>query len=603
MHALRLTALLLPGCVNLPIPNWDSTLWDRCLRRLKKARPFLLSDKVRVPESLLDPFCFSGTSTHRASIYIMAQVLFDIASAYVRLALRAYFTILFVLLGLVGDRCCLQRTKLSLYNCRPVNITNMTGWLGGARAVSALATFRASPAALLHALMILASVLGLLCDLAVSGLVTTTEVVARCHFNTSGPYTALSTLPFAPISMSLAPEGYTYNLITQAQSTSVRNGGLDGVYKKINGDLSFRAASEDIIARWKCQGLGEDRSFSIDTKPIDIYKSLLRDGLLFNESAADEYNSYTKHGKIITINDLFIWSGSQDSFPTGPWSVRAAVEIPEHSPTKRKMTIYDCYMETQSIEWFMSDIDVQAALSNWAGIVGATLKPNNIFNAPDVLAGQGSVLESNLNSIIMNQGAAINPVNEFINTDPYQGCLAPRAQVSPLVVALFVIATAALLAISIYWAVLTVLISRARTQVPSEYAKAVERDTPNGLLTWMREAIHQIRPDREVRCRGLNGHYFGPVEEGQGVGLQESEGEKGSARSQASDEGGSAEHGQGVGHQDSQGQKIDASRQASDAGNSVEAPQPSDKLGVVEVSEVRQGGVTAPRIVGKHETW
>ena len=465
----------------------------------------------------------------------MAQILFNTASAYVRLALRAYFTVLFVLLGLVGDRCCLQRSKLSLYRCHRINITNMTGWLSGARAAAALATFRGNPAALLQTLMIVASVLGLLCDLAVSGLVTTTEIVARCHFNTSGPYTALSTLPFAPIFMSLAPQGYTYNLITQAQGTSVRNGGLDGVYKKINGDPSFRAASEDIIARWKCQGLGEDRSFSMDATPVAIYESLQRDGLLYNESVGDAYNSYTKDGKI-TTNDLFIWSGSQDSFPTGPWSVRAAVQIPEDPPTKLKMTIYDCHMETHSIEWFMSDIDVQAALSNWAGIVGATLKPHNVFNAPDVLAGQGSVIESNLNSIIMNQGAALDPVNEFVNTDPYQGCLAPRASVSALVVALFALATAALLGLTVYWAVLTFLISRARRQVPAEYAKAVERDTPNGLFMWMREAIHQITPGREITCQGLTRQYFGPVGDGQGVGLQGSDREKSSVSRQASDE-------------------------------------------------------------------
>ena len=536
----------------------------------------------------------------------MAQVLFDISSAYVRLALRAYFTILFVLLGLVGDRCCLQRTKLSLYNRRRVNITYMTGWLSGARAAAALVKFRVSPAALLQTVMILASVLALLCDLAVSGLVTTTEVVTRCHFNTSGPYTALSTLSFGYLSITKNPEGYTYNLITQAQSTSVRNGGLDGVYKKMNGDPSFRAASEDIIASWKCQHLGEDRTFSIHSTIEEIYSNLTRDGLLFEESAGydAEASSYDANS---TTTNLFLWSGSQGQFPSGPWSVRAAVEIPGASTAILNMTIYDCHMETQAIEWILRDINVLAALNQWALIVGGTLRPQFVFNAPDISKNPASILESNLNSIIMNHGAGLSPIpwNEVIGTDPLQGCLAPRAQVSPLVVTLFALSTAALLAASIYWAVLTCLISRARSQVPSEYAKAVERDTPNGLLTWMREAIHQIRPDREVRCRDLNEHYFGPVEQGQGVGLQGSEGEKGSETSQASDEGGSAEHGQGSGLQRSKEGKIDASREAeaNDEVSGVEDPRASEEVGVVEVSEVGQGGVTAPRIGGKHGTW
>jgi hypothetical protein len=59
----------------------------------------------------------------------MAQLPIDLASAHVRLALRAYFTALFLLLGFFGDRCCLQRTKLLLYRRRCVKITQITGWL------------------------------------------------------------------------------------------------------------------------------------------------------------------------------------------------------------------------------------------------------------------------------------------------------------------------------------------------------------------------------------------------------------------------------------------------------------------------------------------
>jgi hypothetical protein len=40
--------------------------------------------------------------------------------------------------------------------------------------------------------MLMASLLGIICDLAVSGLVVTVEVVSRCAFNMTGIYTTLS---------------------------------------------------------------------------------------------------------------------------------------------------------------------------------------------------------------------------------------------------------------------------------------------------------------------------------------------------------------------------------------------------------------------------
>jgi hypothetical protein len=118
----------------------------------------------------------------------MTQLVINLTSAYVRLVLRAYFTVLFLLLSLFGDRCCLQRAKLTLYHYHRVKVTQMTGWLSGTHAVSALAILRVSPAGPLGCLMILVGILGIVCDLAVSGLVVTTSVIARCHFDTTGPY-------------------------------------------------------------------------------------------------------------------------------------------------------------------------------------------------------------------------------------------------------------------------------------------------------------------------------------------------------------------------------------------------------------------------------
>jgi hypothetical protein len=117
--------------------------------------------------------------------------------------------------------------------------------------------------------MLLASLLGVICDLVVSGLVVTVDVVSRCPFNTSGIYTALSDAHF-PNRVGAESAGVLFNLITQGQGVSRTNGGIDGIFRKVNKDPQFRADEEDIVGQWVCKATGEDRTFSAGTSPYSI---------------------------------------------------------------------------------------------------------------------------------------------------------------------------------------------------------------------------------------------------------------------------------------------------------------------------------------------
>jgi hypothetical protein len=451
----------------------------------------------------------------------MAQLLIDLASAHVRLALRAYFTALFLLLSFFGDRCCLQRTKLLLYHRRRVKITQMTGWLSGTHAAFALTILRASPAGLLGAAMIFASVFGIVCDLAVSGLVVTTAVISRCPFNTTGPYTVLTVNPFSNVYTEVPSAGGTYNLITQAQATSQRNGGLDGIYRKVNGDLNFRATSEDIVGSWICDDTGVHRNFAGDLLPQNITTILQDEGLLFNESVVPEFQLNTYSDGTIVTGNLFIWSASQGHTPTAPWSVRAAVQIPNNSSTEKEMKIYACHLNATSIEWLLEWMYVDVALQNWVAAVQGVLYPVNVPNTEDVQTGQGLIIASNLNNIMMNFGRAWGgPSNPFTITDPTQGCLAPRAQVPWAILTLFGIVAAGTIAMGIYWAVLIILVHLARARSPAAYVNTIEDRTPNGLFTWMLQATNLVGVGKQVSCTGLKRWFFGPVPHRQTVGLQ-----------------------------------------------------------------------------------
>jgi hypothetical protein len=260
----------------------------------------------------------------------MAHILIDAPSAHVRIALRAYFTWLLLLLGLIGDRCCAMRVKLRLYRHQLVSIPQMTGWLSGTHAAAALVSLRASPAGWLGPIMLVASILGIVCDLAVSGLVVTTDVVSRCPFNTTGMYTTLSDAHFN-LYVGTDSAGTLFNIITQGQATSRLNGGVDGIFKKVNTDINFRPDSRDIAGRWVYNATGEENSFPADTNVTDIARLMQERGLLFNQSGSlsDELDGQSG------TNALFIWTASQGDYPTKPWQVRAAVDMTSNPQPKR----------------------------------------------------------------------------------------------------------------------------------------------------------------------------------------------------------------------------------------------------------------------------
>jgi hypothetical protein len=440
----------------------------------------------------------------------MAQLLFDSPSNYVRLALRAYFTVLLLLLAFIGDRCCAKRVQLRLYNYRLVNISQATGWLHGWAAASALVSFRASPAGWLGIVMLLASLLGIICDLAVSGLVVTVDVVSRCPFNTTGIYTALSVAHF-PNRIGAESAGVLFNLITQGQDVSRTNGGLDGIFRKVNKDTQFRADEEDIVGQWVCEATGEDRAFSAGTNPNSITHVLQQEGLLFTASNASCWNYYPD----LSTAHLFTWSASQDDYPKQPWTVRAAVDLTSIPEDEKVMKIFACHMEAPDVDWVLNQTMAQTAMANWCREVkGGLYTTSDVAHTTNLQTDPGIVIASNLNSLIMNAGAAWNDtggVSPLIIDDPTQGCLAPRALVSWPVLLLFGIVTTATVAMTFYWMALTVLVHSAGGKCSAQYAATVEKCTPNGLFSWMRQATHEVGRVRETDGAWTREWCFGPI--------------------------------------------------------------------------------------------
>ena len=415
----------------------------------------------------------------------MTQVLINASSAHVRIFLRAYFTVILLLVSFLGDQCCALRVKLRLYHQKPVSIPQMTGWLSGSRTAATLLWLRTSPAGWLGAAMIVASVLGVACDLAVSGLVVTTEVVSRCPFNTTGIYSVLSTEAL-PARVFVYPTGISFNIITQAQTTSQLNGGVDGIFKKVNTDSNFRADSQDIVGQWVCNATGDEISFPGAADANTIIQTMQEQGLLFTQSSASCADGTTS----IYYGDLFVWTAPEDDYPTQPWQIRAAVDVQLNFTAGLVMKTYLCYMDAPSLDWLLARIQLQNSLSNWCEVAKGSLYPGSVANAVALQREPGAVIASTLNTMMISSGAVWGNFSSEIK-DPTQGCLSPRALVTVPVVSLFAITTAGAIAMALYLITLAFLIRRAEADSSPAYRKAVEDGTPGGLVGWMRRATQE----------------------------------------------------------------------------------------------------------------
>ena len=370
--------------------------------------------------------------------------------------------------------------------------------------------------------MILASLLWIASDLAVSGLVVTVDAVGRCPFNTSGVYTVMMENFRPNISVEPSPFGGLYQVISQARITSLNNGGLGGIYGKVNGDLGFRADSFDIVGQWKCQDSGDDRSYAANTSIDTILQDLNSHELLFTEYSyiCDVHNGDNTNGHFV------VWTTSEPQklgLPIAkPWDVRMAVDMSGDVYAQQVLKTFLCHMDAPSLEGILWQTSVEWWIPSWceelSGRIYTTIGP-----VPMVATDPGAVVESLLDGLITMAGAAWN-LTEWVVSDPTQGCLVPRAEVSWLVILLFVLVAFATASMALYWITLGMLIHQAAKWRSPQRVQVVEDYTPNGLLGWMVQAVRETGIAQEVGFKNLKEWSFGCDSDGQRIRLRSSRG-------------------------------------------------------------------------------
>jgi hypothetical protein len=426
---------------------------------------------------------------------ITPNILLKYDSAYVRIVLRAYFSIVLIIIAFLGNVCCSIRATLQVLREGKAPVMNMTGWLHAFDAFRAMWQLKSNPFGWLGPAMILAGLIDIIADLSVAGLVNSEYVYARCNFNTTGYYivfgTEAQTAPIVP-----ETRGTPFDLITQAQQISIRNGGLDGIYDKANSNLNFLAAQEDIIGTWNCLDVNNDQTYDFDSNMTNILTDLIKKRLLNGDTAQSVWQNWPDYS-----------TGQLTAFSTGlgDGDVLVSIETSKNNYINKVIKSFKCFMDAPKAEWVLSKIEWTSSTNEWCDLLRTKIYSNSSGDA-NIPLNPAESIQSVLNSLIMNAGTSWFPNISQIN-DLTQGCLAPRTKIPLIVTILFSLVAIACLTMVLYsivlkWQLLNTL------AIKSVDREVVENQVPIGLIQWMRYGMAWSIGRPNVRVQDLKNSPF-----------------------------------------------------------------------------------------------
>ena len=386
----------------------------------------------------------------------------------VRLILRIYFNVVFIVFAIIGNQCVLYSTKLNILRNQSVNVTRMTGWLGSFEPFLTFLSMRKIPGGWLGGLMMISVALSYISDIAVSALVKPVQVSARCPFSTG--LVSPTNEPFGKVPVNGSP----YTVVSNAQLSSLANGGPIGIYSKVNEDRDFQAQTEDVAGTWNCNDLEDDQVYELGTGDADIVQDLQSKGLLFDTTATYESSAGNN-----SFNHLVILTSSQSDDALQPFDVRASVQLEALYDDTKTMKSFDCTMDAPSMEWVLGNMSSLSTLQEWRlTFQGSMYNGTGTTAAPDCDVRLSWVL----NSMVMI-GAGGNYLLSSAPLGSTQGCLAQRANVPNAVLAIFGVVTLILILLPLY--LFTLLLQYLG--YPSSQRSGLKH-TPNGLVDWMAHA-------------------------------------------------------------------------------------------------------------------
>ena len=440
----------------------------------------------------------------------MKHLLVNYDSSHVRLFFRIYFFVLFVLISLIGAKLLAARTRFKLLRRRNVPVHHMSGWLTSFDSLTSAVKLRTLPAGWVGVLMILAFLLNIGSDF-VSAFIQSVDVQDRCVFGTGlvvDPQRSLGLPPW---------NGSPYTVVSRAQAVSLSNGGLQGIYKKVNKDLNFSADHTDILGGWACTRNSQELSYPAETSAKEVVSDLVDKSLVYQTpqfiSSAD--------GPGDLINHLFVIDSSAGQDANIAFDIRASIDISAHATDDKNMQSFECKLNNSDTDLsnVLKGVDANLFLGDWKQVFQGQFYDGSKTPA---VGNPAAVLERTLNSMVMVAGGA-NYLLDSSQADESQGCITRRTWVLMEVIALSALTAGLAVCLCLGWLVLAISnfsLKRKRARAntwTTDMTKWIDEFTPNELLDWMAQAVREANVEyasssqkgKVVKAKDLQGWFFG----------------------------------------------------------------------------------------------
>ena len=276
--------------------------------------------------------------------------------------------------------------------------------------------------------------------------------------------------------------------MAQAQLTSAANGGLVGIYWKVNRDLSFRADTNDVAGQWNCADVNNDIQYIASTSPTVIIEDLIQRELLYSNLLSYCSSQYADG----TYSHLIVLDSSAGASVGTTFNVRASIDLTPNGTDTKIMKSFICTMNAPDLEWVLQTFNSSATLYIWClGLQG------NVYDGTGTGASNNSglMLAQYLNSLVMVAGGNDYLLATPTSGDGMQGCLVQRTSVPVEILLLFAVFTFGIVGMAFYLVILSL------------HTESIE-NAPNSLLKWMGQAV-QERVGRKIPRRDLRQWGFG----------------------------------------------------------------------------------------------
>lgn len=409
---------------------------------------------------------------------------------------RNIFTTAFVVLNylimLVGGYFLKRRNQRRLIlrkgrQSKTVPFTLLTPWLTLGSTATYVWKLRTLPGGLCGLLMLATGVFGLLHQYVVNSFILPEVQPSWCQFQ-SGIVTTANTLEVIP-----SPSWPAALLVFQAHSALAANGGVNGVYDKLNFNISsFQPTSADVLGSWQCTIASETPIQANDyTNKAAVTSYLSQQNFLSPDTETIAGAVDANNG---SYQGFLAWSASgTDLAESG--IVRATIANGLEGDSPQVAINIECNLERTLSSWTPAVISANATLQAWANIMFGfvseipvsrySTQVSTILNAIIMLAGSG-----NQNHRRLDAGA-----------NSQYGCVTEGTQIYLTVYVIFLFLMALLLVL---------LVADLYSLIRYRYNKrhGLVEEIPTDLISWQLAMVRRATGIKKLKQKELPNYSY-----------------------------------------------------------------------------------------------